>query len=208
MDQTRSDGNQSSEQEATPGEVGQGQGPGRRRRLMLRRPQLPTIRQGQASETPTQPVEDGDGSPKRSRFRLGRPRMPRVLSRNESAQGAEPRSSSESEPRVSLQRSRTERFPVVAEPQEAHTRAEPQSSRGRRLFRGTDPAEMHLADLSESGGRAQLLRQSSFSSTRQGKKPKRFMLCFPWIKDRRIRSQITRCAASGLFLILMLVVCK
>jgi hypothetical protein len=38
--------------------------------------------------------------------------------------------------------------------------------------------------------------------------PKRFLFCFPWIKSRRIRSQILRCFVSGLFLALTLAVCK
>lgn len=36
--------------------------------------------------------------------------------------------------------------------------------------------------------------------------PKRFLFCFPWIKSRRIRSQILRCFVSGLFLTLILAV--
>ncbi|KAK0644275.1 hypothetical protein B0T16DRAFT_331948 [Cercophora newfieldiana] len=36
--------------------------------------------------------------------------------------------------------------------------------------------------------------------------PKRFLFCFPWIKSRRIRSQILRCFVSGMFLTLILAV--
>lgn len=38
--------------------------------------------------------------------------------------------------------------------------------------------------------------------------PKHFLFCFPWIKSRRIRSQILRCFVSGLFLALLLTVCE
>ena len=38
--------------------------------------------------------------------------------------------------------------------------------------------------------------------------PKRFLFCFPWVKSRRMRNQILRCFVSGLFLILLLTVCK
>ncbi|KAK4654066.1 hypothetical protein QC762_400800 [Podospora pseudocomata] len=38
------------------------------------------------------------------------------------------------------------------------------------------------------------------------KPPKNFLFCFPWIKSRRIRTQILRCFVSGLFLILILTV--
>lgn len=46
-------------------------------------------------------------------------------------------------------------------------------------------------------------------STRERRPPpKNFLFCFPWIKSRRIRSQILRCFVSGTFLVLMLAVCK
>ena len=38
--------------------------------------------------------------------------------------------------------------------------------------------------------------------------PKHFLFCFPWIKSRRIRRQILRCFVSGMFLALLLAVCK
>ena len=38
--------------------------------------------------------------------------------------------------------------------------------------------------------------------------PKRFLFCFPWVKSRRIRTQILRCFVSGIFLALILAVCK
>ncbi len=38
--------------------------------------------------------------------------------------------------------------------------------------------------------------------------PKHFLFCFPWIKSRRIRRQILRCFVSGMFLTLLLAVCK
>jgi hypothetical protein len=38
--------------------------------------------------------------------------------------------------------------------------------------------------------------------------PKRFLFCFPWIRSRRIRSNILRCFVSGSFLALLLTVCE
>lgn len=38
--------------------------------------------------------------------------------------------------------------------------------------------------------------------------PKHFLFCFPWIKSRKVRSQILQCFVSGLFLVLLLTVCK
>ncbi|KAK0732991.1 hypothetical protein B0T26DRAFT_630319, partial [Lasiosphaeria miniovina] len=36
--------------------------------------------------------------------------------------------------------------------------------------------------------------------------PKHFLFCFPWVKSRRVRTQILRCFVSGMFLLLMLAV--
>jgi hypothetical protein len=38
--------------------------------------------------------------------------------------------------------------------------------------------------------------------------PKHFMFCFPWVKSRRVRSQILTCFVSGMFLATLLAVCK
>jgi hypothetical protein len=46
------------------------------------------------------------------------------------------------------------------------------------------------------------------SRTRERRPPKHFLFCFPWIKSRRIRSQILRCFVSGMFLALTLAICK
>lgn len=38
--------------------------------------------------------------------------------------------------------------------------------------------------------------------------PKHFLFCFPWIKSRKVRSQILQCFISGTFLVSLLAVCK
>lgn len=38
--------------------------------------------------------------------------------------------------------------------------------------------------------------------------PKHFLFCFPWIRSRKTRSQILQCFVSGMFLVLLLSVCK
>lgn len=43
---------------------------------------------------------------------------------------------------------------------------------------------------------------------RRGKPPQRFLYCFPWVKSKRMRANILRCFVSGLFLIILLTVCK
>ncbi|UNI15488.1 hypothetical protein JDV02_002017 [Purpureocillium takamizusanense] len=36
--------------------------------------------------------------------------------------------------------------------------------------------------------------------------PKRFLFCFPWVKSRRMRSQILTCFVSGMFLVMLLAI--
>jgi hypothetical protein len=77
--------------------------------------------------------------------------------------------------------------------------------RTSRRFEGADPAELHLANLAETGRRRR--GRGRESEGRRGR-PKRFLFCFPWIKSRRVRSQILRCFVSGMFLTLLLAVCR
>lgn len=80
-----------------------------------------------------------------------------------------------------------------------------------------DPAEAELARLGMDGRRRQERRQrrrqaaersSEQGRSRKRKPPTRFMFCFPWVKSRRMRSQILRCFVSGTFLFVLLAVCK
>ena len=110
--------------------------------------------------------------------------------------------------------------------------------RTRTRFRGADPAERHLAELAEDGRRRRDRRHGRQGSDgsrgsrenenenesengdqgrdrrqerrrwRGNRGPKRFMLCFPWVESRRVRSQILRSLVSGLSLALILAVCK
>lgn len=43
---------------------------------------------------------------------------------------------------------------------------------------------------------------------RQKKKPHKFLFCFPWVQSKAMRSHILRCFVSGLFLVILLSVCK
>ncbi|KAI0121027.1 hypothetical protein BJ170DRAFT_157373 [Xylariales sp. AK1849] len=196
-------------------------------RFTLSRPRFASIIPGRSIngrrlQLQMRPTDDNeDDSPKTPRFHVRRPSLPSIrlqhpsLSRTwsrgesgrESPRGTAPSLPRDDEARSSLQRTRTDRFPVVAEPQPAHSRPTSSGSNtsGRRQFRGVDPAEMHLADLAETGRRRRQRGDSDVSREgRQGEKPKRFLYCFPWIKNRRIRSQVLRCFVSGIFLALML----
>lgn len=81
--------------------------------------------------------------------------------------------------------------------QEESRGSEDREERRRRRRRRRERQEGSRGDASGSGS------QDSNRST-----PKRFLFCFPWVKSRRIRSQILRCIVSGLFLTLILTVCE
>ncbi|KAH6617592.1 hypothetical protein F5144DRAFT_498534 [Chaetomium tenue] len=66
--------------------------------------------------------------------------------------------------------------------------------RRRRRRRHGDGSEATEGSRSGSGS----------GRSRKGPPPKHFLFCFPWIKSRRVRSQILRCFVSGMFLALTL----
>ncbi|TGJ78598.1 hypothetical protein E0Z10_g10165 [Xylaria hypoxylon] len=108
-------------------------------------------------------------------------------------------------------RTRMQRFPVLARPAAARTNGgESERYVRRSRFSGSDPAELHLAELVDGGRRQRehYGRDNSGSSRRRQRKepPKKFLFCFPWVKSRRARALILRCFVSGLFLISMLTI--
>ncbi|KAK3682915.1 hypothetical protein B0T22DRAFT_297104 [Podospora appendiculata] len=76
-----------------------------------------------------------------------------------------------------------------------------EDSRRRRRRRERERERGRLAaGQSSSGGSG-----SGSSHDRERKAPpKHFMFCFPWVKSRRVRTQILRCFVSGLLLALLL----
>ncbi|KAK1469452.1 hypothetical protein CMEL01_01219 [Colletotrichum melonis] len=95
----------------------------------------------------------------------------------------------------------------VTMPAPVARRPETETSSGTRRFTGPDPAEMHLANMAQEGRRRRRRahRRQQQDSNNEGH-PKRFLLCIPWPKSRRMRSQILRCFISGGFLTLLLAV--
>ncbi|KAH6842249.1 hypothetical protein B0I37DRAFT_194577 [Chaetomium sp. MPI-CAGE-AT-0009] len=77
---------------------------------------------------------------------------------------------------------------------EGESRSERRERRERR--RGTEGSRSEGSSSSSSSSRS--------SRTRDRPPPKNFLFCFPWIKSRRVRSQILRCFVSGMFLALTL----
>jgi hypothetical protein len=138
-----------------------------------------------------------------------------------------PRSTSYGSPYTDSRTGTTQSTDGVSEPAPVHharqhSRTE---SGGSRRFRGADPEEAHLASMAADGrrrGRRHGRRAGDAGAGREARRhgrrkhrharerrpPKRFLFCFPWIASRRIRSQILRCFVSGMFLVLLLSVCK
>lgn len=90
-----------------------------------------------------------------------------------------------------------------------------QQSRHQRRQQSTSsaPLEAHLSEL--LGGpidrprRRREHHEGGHRSRRsRGQHPKYFMGCIPWVRSRRMRAQILRCMTSGLFLIILVTVCK
>ncbi len=159
-------------------------------------------------------LEGGDGpkSPTPNRFHLptlgrsGTQNVPNQLSLEDRIQDSE----TPSQP--SRVRTRAQRFPVLVRPPVTRTNGGESERHVRRSrFGGSDPAELHLVELTENGRqqRAPRRRDNSGSSPRRQRKepPKRFLFCFPWVKSRRARALILRVFVSGIFLILMLTIC-
>ncbi|KAJ0162735.1 U5 small nuclear ribonucleoprotein 40 kDa protein [Colletotrichum tanaceti] len=74
-----------------------------------------------------------------------------------------------------------------------------------RRFTSPDPAEMHLAQMVQEGRRRRRRANRRQQQDNDEGHPKRFLLCIPWPKSRRMRSQILRCFILGFFLALLLV---
>ncbi|KAI0146211.1 hypothetical protein GGR57DRAFT_289418 [Xylariaceae sp. FL1272] len=183
-----------------------------------------TGRPTRGRESSDEVIDDVENEIKASRFNLGlrgspasRFRMP-SLSTMRTRDSANPLSPVDAQEEQPWPRSRpqSQRFPVIAQPPAARMSAEgTERSSGRTRFNGTDPAEMHLAELAETGRRRQHRHTHRHDREHQRRKrrrhrqkapPSRFLFCFPWVKSRQVRTHILRCFVSGLVLITMLTI--
>ncbi|KAI0842399.1 hypothetical protein F5Y06DRAFT_292326 [Hypoxylon sp. FL0890] len=192
----------------------------RTRRFSISRPPLSTLftgrsrTNGQSQRTDSESSEDD--SPKTPRFNLGLPNVPSTRLHLPSL--ARPRTpgslgltsathteqSSEPAARPDMPRTQTEQIPVISEPAPSYGTDNPGSSdMGRSRFQGADPGETHLADAVD---RRRQRRHHRNRRPEHNERPKRFLFCFPWVRSRRIRSQILRCFVAGVFLLVMLAV--
>ncbi|KAI3316595.1 hypothetical protein HD806DRAFT_542082 [Xylariaceae sp. AK1471] len=198
----------------------QGQTQNGSRLFTMTRPAIPSLFTGRSSlivrgQRPNEyePEEDdGPKSPAPNRFRL--PSLARSRTHdtpNQVSSSEDDIQGSEAPSQPPMARIRTRRFPVLARPPTTRTTGE-ESERhvSRSRFNGSDPAELHLVNLAESGRRRQRRhhrRGNSDGSRRQQKEPpNKFLFCFPWVKSRRARALILRCFVSGIFLISMLTI--
>ncbi|KAH8177806.1 hypothetical protein LIA77_02888 [Sarocladium implicatum] len=103
--------------------------------------------------------------------------------------------------------------PAAIAPQ--HGWSEPRAPRRSDPLDTPDPAEAELARLGMDGRRRQERRERrrlaaergvGHARNRKRNPPTRFLFCFPWVKSRRMRSQILRCFVSGTFLFVLLAV--
>lgn len=105
-----------------------------------------------------------------------------------------------------------------ADPAEAHLAEMAEDGRRRqqrsgsdrnRRHRGGDPARSRDEEGRRTG-RSQRTggTQGSEGESSLRKPPKHFLFCFPWIRSRKMRSQILQCFVSGMFLVLLTSVCK
>ncbi|KAL7623524.1 hypothetical protein AAE478_007207 [Parahypoxylon ruwenzoriense] len=194
----------------------------RTRGFSISHPLLPILSIGRSyTGGRDQRIDDGrsgDDSPKTPNFDLGLSNMPSArlhlphLPRTWTRGSLDPGPPGETErrsgpaPRSLLPRAPAERqrLPVISEPPLSHISDGPSGNNpGRTHFRGADAAETHLADTVDRRRRRHRHQNRDRDDCEQ---PKRFLFCFPWVKSRRIRSQILRCFVSGIFLIFMLAV--
>lgn len=109
-------------------------------------------------------------------------------------------------------------YPIRPEPVAMARPSRPGSPHSERSgsLNTPDPAEAELARMGMDGRRRHERQQRRRAQTerpgsersRKRKPPTKFLFCFPWVKSRRMRSQILRCFVSGTFLLVLLAVCE
>ncbi|OLN81161.1 hypothetical protein CCHL11_09543 [Colletotrichum chlorophyti] len=192
----------------------------RTRRLPGTRPSLSSRRRTSGGDM--QRLENERESPKTPRFNLGLPTLPGTRlnlphltrtwtsgsngpeSRPSSAQQIQDRSN-ETPSVPSMMRAGAHPVAQVSSPAPAAQRSRAETRTRARRFTGPDPAEMQLAQMANEGRRRRRRADRNQQQDVEGH-PKRFLLCIPWVKSRRMRSQIFRCILSGIFLVFLLAV--
>ncbi|KAF6839017.1 hypothetical protein CPLU01_02031 [Colletotrichum plurivorum] len=186
------------------------------------RPAVPSRTDTNDTNDRTQQLDDDIDSPKTPRFSLGPPTLPgarlnlphlsRTWTNGSDSTHSRPSSATPPNraapdvlPEAYMARAGVPRAPSVALPAPTARHARSESRNRTGAFTGPDPAEMHLAQMAQEGRRRRRHRQRSQQQDGGGY-PKRFLLCLPWVKSRRMRSQILRCFISGTFLALLLAV--
>ncbi|KAG8414507.1 hypothetical protein J3459_014667 [Metarhizium acridum] len=90
-------------------------------------------------------------------------------------------------------------------PQPVASTARPRDSLSR-LGYGDNPPERPMIVAISPEDQEQPPSQDAGSRDSRKPHPKKFMFCFPWVKSRRVRSQILTCFVSGMFLATLLAV--
>ncbi|KUI56633.1 hypothetical protein VP1G_04004 [Cytospora mali] len=78
--------------------------------------------------------------------------------------------------------------------------------RDRTHHEGHGHSEGHSGERRRKHRRRKHRKQSEDGDESEGPHPKHFMFCFPWVRNRKMRSQIVQSVVSGFFLICLLAV--
>lgn len=184
-----------------------------------------TARPGQAdSGAAREEVE----SPKTPRFRLGMlsftssrlqlPHLSRTGTAGSNAMNSQPASASAHQSQTALDEP-PPRFPsaffeptmsrVVAEPEPTAMAPEPQARSRMSSFSGAtlreEPRDLGYEEAHVRG--AIVGHSDEGAGVEEYETSRRFMGCFPRVRSRRVRTQITWCLVSGLFLVALLATC-
>jgi hypothetical protein len=189
---------------------------------------------GDADEEPKTPVFPRLGIPDMPSTRLHLPNLQRTWTRGSNGPPTRPATAVREEgsfsghveglreplPAVPAQHGQTTRRQGRRRDRRSDGTEPSQSDRRRRRHRrhGSDRYRMLINENEARRGQegqeeAEVVRRHrrhrSDRSRREGKPPpKRFLFCLPWVKSKRARSYILRCFVSGVFLTLLLSVCK
>ncbi|KAK3347218.1 hypothetical protein B0T25DRAFT_460643 [Lasiosphaeria hispida] len=159
---------------------------------------------------------DNDESPKTPQFRIGVQDLPSTrlhlpnLTRTwtQGSNGPPSRPGTAARPSTSRGREEVERPAPAVVGRRRVRRSRGESGSGSREGSGEGSEQRGSRRRRRRREREAATQGEAEGSQRSERRPtpKHFMFCLPWIKSRRIRSQILRCFVSGMFLTLILTV--
>ncbi|KAF4987612.1 hypothetical protein FDECE_15360 [Fusarium decemcellulare] len=193
---------------------------------LFRRPTSTTPQPQQGENESVKSQETNANRPGLASRRLGLPNFLRILGGNSNTSLThDPRNATASpapllpftQPTEPLSPTRPE--PVATPSAVSESRRARRERRERRRERAAhlDPVEAQLSEILGGSSVERHRRRQHHERERQRQRqrsrrsdgrrhPKHFCFCLPWIRSRRMRAQILRCFASGLFLVVLVTV--